>query len=225
MKELLIADDHPLFREALRGVLARAFPDTVIHEAAGLGPLYELVERHPEADLLLLDLDMPGASGFSALVHLQAHCPQLPIVIVSAHDDPVLMRRALDHGAMGYIPKSADAATLADALLSVLEGDTWLPDTALPATGAGPEEQQAAARVRELTPQQFRILQMVGAGQLNKQIAHELGVSEATVKAHMTAVLRKLRANNRTQAVQIANRLGLSTTPLAQGDNSSHPAS
>ena len=211
MKELLIADDHPLFREALRGVLARAFPDTIIHEAASLGLLHELIERHSDADLLLLDVDMPGASGFSALVHLQALCPQLPIIIVSAHDDPMLMRRALDHGAMGYIPKSADAATLAEALLCVLDGDTWLPDEALPETGAGPEEQQAAARLRELTPQQFRILQMVGAGQLNKQIAHELGVSEATVKAHMTAILRKLRANNRTQAVQIANRLGLNT--------------
>lgn len=215
MKELLIADDHPLFREALRGVLARAFPDTAIHEAAGLAPLYELIERHPDADLLLLDLDMPGTSGFSALVHLQAHHPQLPIIIVSAHDDPLLMRRALDHGAMGYIPKSADAAMLADALLCVLEGDTWLPDTVVPELGASPEEQQAAARVRELTPQQFRILQMVGAGQLNKQIAHELGVSEATVKAHMTAILRKLRANNRTQAVLIAGRLGL-TAPAAQ---------
>ena len=211
MKKLLIADDHPLFREALRGVLARAFPHTAIHEAPGLERLHELIEQHPDADLLLLDLDMPGASGFSALVHLQAHYPQLPIVIVSAHDEPVLMRRALDHGAMGYIPKSADAATLADALLYVLEGETWLPDAAMPETGADTEEKQAAARLRELTPQQFRILQMVGAGQLNKQIAHELGVSEATVKAHMTAILRKLRANNRTQAVQIANRLGLNT--------------
>lgn len=211
MKELLIADDHPLFREALRGVLARAFPDTAIHEAATLERLHALIERHPDADLLLLDLDMPGASGFSALVHLLAHCPQLPIVIVSAHDDPLLMRRALDHGAMGYIPKSADAATLSEALLCVLDGDTWLPDAALPETGAGAEEKQAAARLRELTPQQFRILQRVGAGQLNKQIAHELGVSEATVKAHMTAILRKLRASNRTQAVQIANRLGLNT--------------
>lgn len=212
MKHLLIADDHPLFREALRGVLARAFPDTTIHEAATLERLHELIEQHPHADLLLLDLDMPGASGFSALVHLQAHFPQLPIVIVSAHDEPLLMRRALDHGAMGYIPKSADATTLSEALLCVLDGDTWLPDTILPETGADSEEKQAAAHLRELTAQQFRILQRVAAGQLNKQIAHELGVSEATVKAHMTAILRKLRANNRTQAVQTANRLGLNLT-------------
>lgn len=218
MKELLIADDHPLFREALRGVLARAFPDCAIHEAADLGALYSLIEQHPDADLLLLDLDMPGASGFSALVHLQALHPQLPIVIVSAHDDPALMRRALDHGAMGYIPKSADAAMLSDALLSVLDGDTWLPDTVLSDSGASAEERQAAARVRELTPQQFRILQMVADGQLNKQIAYELGLSEATVKAHMTAILRKLRANNRTQAVLIAGRLGI-TAPARQPED------
>lgn len=209
MNTLLIADDHPLFREALKGVLARAFPDTVIYEAAGVAQLHELIDQHPDADLLLLDLDMPGANGFSALVHLQSYCPQLPIVIVSAHDDPLLMRRALDHGAMGYIPKSADAATLSQALLSVLDGDTWLPDTALPDTGADEEERKAAAGLRELTPQQFRILQMVGDGRLNKQIAHDLGVSEATVKAHMTAILRKLRASNRTQAILTANRLGL----------------
>jgi len=215
MKELLIADDHPLFREALRGVLARAFPHTAIHEAASLSRLYELIEQHPDADILLLDLDMPGASGFSALVHLQAHCPQLPIVIVSGHDEPSLMRRALDHGAMAYIPKSADAATLTHALQSVLDGDTWLPDTVSAAPGADQAERDAAARLRDLTPQQFRILQMVAAGQLNKQIAHELNVSEATVKAHMTAILRKLRATNRTQAVLIANRLGLTAVGAA----------
>lgn len=215
MPVLLIADDHPLFREALRGVIGRVFPDAVIHEADQIAVLYDLVESCSNADLLLLDLDMPGSFGLGPLGHLRSHHPQLPIVIVSAHEDPLLIRRALDHGAMGFIPKSSDADTLGTALRHVMDGGTWLPDTA-DATIAGsrdalPREPAMAANVRELTPQQFRVLQMVGAGLLNKQIAHELQVSEATIKAHMTAVMRKLRVSNRTQAVLIAGRLGLGT--------------
>ena len=209
MTELLIADDHPLFREALRGVVARAFPGTTIHEADSLERLYAMVDNYPDADLLLLDLDMPGAQGFSALLHLQGLQPQLPIVIVSGHEDPALMRRALDHGALGFIPKSADAHTLDVALHQVLDGTPWIPQQARLAPGVDDSEHAAAHGLRELTPQQFRVLQMVGAGQLNKQIAHELGVSEATIKAHMTAIMRKLGVSNRTQAVLIAGRLGL----------------
>lgn len=217
MTELIIADDHPLFREALRGVVARLFPGSRIHEADNLTQLYALVEAVPDADLLLLDLNMPGAQGFSSLVHLQSLQPQLPVVIVSAHEDPALMRRALDHGAMGFIPKSADAHVLDVALRQVLDGTPWIPPQAYAADGASASEQAAAHGLRELTPQQFRVLQMVGAGQLNKQIAHELGVSEATIKAHMTAIMRKLGVSNRTQAVLLAGRLGLGRPAQREG--------
>jgi DNA-binding NarL/FixJ family response regulator len=159
--------------------------------------------------MLLLDLDMPGAQGFSALVHLRALHPQLPIVIVSAHEDPLIVRRALDHGAMGFIPKSSDAQQLGAALEQILDGFPWAPQGIEPGPGADAEEIEAAGRMRDLTPQQFRVLQMVCSGQLNKQIAYELGVSEATVKAHMTHIMRKLGASNRTQAVLIASRLGI----------------
>lgn len=209
MTTLLIADDHPLFREALRGVVARLLPGAQLHEADNVAALHVLVDAVPDADLLLLDLNMPGAHGFSALVHLRAMHPQLPIVVVSAREDPATMRRALDHGALGFIPKSADAATLGVALTHVLEGDRWAPSAAQSAPAASDDEQDAAQRMRELTPQQFRVLQMLGSGLLNKQIAFELGVSEATIKAHMTAVLRKLGASNRTQAVLVAGRLAL----------------
>jgi DNA-binding NarL/FixJ family response regulator len=209
MTTLLIADDHPLFREALRGAVARTLPDAQLHEADSVEALYTLVEAVPDADLLLLDLNMPGAQGFSALVHLRALHPQLPIVVVSAREDPATMRRALDHGALGFIPKSVDAVTLGDALTHVLEGGRWAPVAAQSAPAASAEEHDAAQRLRELTPQQFRVLQMLGTGLLNKQIAFELGVSEATVKAHMTAILRKLGASNRTQAVLIAGKLAL----------------
>ena len=144
---------------------------------------------------------MPGAHGFSALVHLRAHVPQLPIMVVSAREEPAVMRRALAHGAVGFLPKSAIDAVLA--------GDRWAPAIALKAPAAGAEEHDAAQRVRDLTPQQFRVLQMLGDGLLNKQIAYELGVSEATIKAHMTAILRKLGASNRTQAVLIAGKLAV----------------
>jgi DNA-binding NarL/FixJ family response regulator len=207
LSTLLIADDHPLFREALRGVAARLLPDARIREAEDADALYALVEAEPDADLLLLDLNMPGARGFSSLVHLRAAHPQLPVVMVSAREEPETMRRALDHGAMGFIPKSSDAATLAAALQRVLDGERWAPESARSAPATGEEERDVAARVRELTPQQFRVLQMLGEGLLNKQIGYELGVSEATVKAHMSAVLRKLGANNRTQAVLMAGRL------------------
>jgi DNA-binding NarL/FixJ family response regulator len=209
MPTVLVADDHPLFREALRNAVARALPTATIREAESVDALYALIERESDADLLLLDLTMPGAHGFSALVHLRAHYPQLPVMVVSAREEPAVMRRALDHGAVGFLPKSADAGTLGEAIDAVLAGDRWAPASALKAPAAGAEEHDAAQRVRDLTPQQFRVLQMLGDGLLNKQIAYELGVSEATIKAHMTAILRKLGASNRTQAVLIAGKLAI----------------
>ena len=215
MATLLIADDHPLFREALRGAVARVLPEATLKEADSVDRLYALVEAEPDADLLLLDLNMPGAQGFSALVHLRAQHPELPVVVVSAREEPAVMRRALDHGAMGFIPKSADSATLGHALAQVLEGERWAPPAALAAPAAAADEHDAAQRVAGLTPQQFRVLQMLGAGLLNKQIAYDLGVSEATIKAHMTAILRKLGASNRTQAVLIAGKLALEPGAVA----------
>lgn len=209
MTTILLADDHPLFREALRGAVLRLMPDAILREAENVDALYALAEREAYADLLLLDLNMPGAQGFSALVHLRALHPQLPVMVVSAREDPATMRRALDHGAVGFLPKSADSAQLGDAIHRVLAGDRWIPAAAMSAPAAGSEEHDVARRLRELTPQQFRVLQMLSDGLLNKQIAYELNVSEATIKAHMTAVLRKLGANNRTQAVLIAGRLAL----------------
>ena len=209
MTTILIADDHPLFREALRGVALRLLPGAHIREAENAEALYAMVDADPDADLLLLDLNMPGIQGFSALVHLRAVHPQLPVAMVSAREEPETMRRALDHGAMGFIPKSSDAATLATALQQVLDGERWVPDAALNTAPIADDERAIAARVRELTPQQFRVLQMLGTGLLNKQIGYELGVSEATIKAHMSAILRKLGANNRTQAVLLAGKLAV----------------
>ena len=209
MPTILVADDHPLFREALRGVVGRNIPGAELHEADNAQALYAMADAHPDADLLLLDLNMPGALGFSALVHLRGLHPQLPVVMVSAREEPAVVRRALDHGAMGFIPKSSDAELLGAALLRVLDGDRFVPELAGSAPQTAQDEQEVAARIRDLTPQQFRVLQMLGSGKLNKQIGYELGVSEATVKAHMSAILRKLGASNRTQAVLMAGRLAV----------------
>lgn len=209
MSEILIADDHPLFREALKGAVASALPGAEIREAQDVGSLLSLADAHPQAELLLLDLNMPGANGFSALVHVRAAHPGLPVVVVSAREDGDTVRRALAHGATGFIPKSADVPTLVGALRAVLDGETWAPPDTGRAGALEPEEAALARRLAELTPQQFRVLGMVCAGLLNKQIAYELQVSEATVKAHMTAILRKLGVHTRTQAVMLAGKLAL----------------
>ena len=218
MTTILVADDHPLFREALRGAVVRVIPDATLHEADSADALYAIADAHPDADLLLLDLNMPGTQGFSALVHLRGLHPELPIVMVSAREEAGVIRRALDHGAMGFIPKSSNAEVLGTALRQVLDGDRWIPDVAVSAPSTPADEHDIAARVRELTPQQFRVLQMLGSGKLNKQIGYELGVSEATIKAHMSAILRKLGASNRTQAVLMAGKLAVDPEDVVPPD-------
>ena len=214
---ILVADDHPLFREALKGAVGKLLPMARLVESVDAESLFASAEAHPEADLLLLDLNMPGAHGFSALVHLRGVQPQLPIIVVSAREEPSVVRRALEHGAAGFIPKSSDTATIGIAIAAVLDGGHWAPPQSGDVRGVAPEEAAIAERIRDLTPQQFRVLGMLGSGLLNKQIAHAMGVSEATVKAHMTAILRKLGANNRTQAVLLAGRLAVDPEALAEG--------
>ncbi len=207
--DILIADDHPLFRDALRRAVARALPDAGIVEADSVAALLEMVEAHPDADLLLLDLNMPGAQGFSALVHLRGQFPQVPVVVISAREEASIMRQAIEYGASGFIPKSASLETITQALQEVLDGQVWLPPALATASVPTATDADLAARIASLTPQQFRVLCMLGEGLLNKQIAWELGVSEATVKAHMTAIMRKLGASNRTQVLVMTSRLAL----------------
>ena len=210
MSDVLIADDHPLFRDALQRAVLGALPQARVHCADDVHNLMGLIEQYPDADLLLLDLHMPGARGYSALAHIRGQYPGLPIIVVSGHEEATVARRALAHGAAAYIPKSTDGSAIAEAIRRVLDGDTWLPPQLLGGHAPlQPDEADAAARIASLTPQQFRVLTMIAEGLLNKQIAWDLGVSEATVKAHMTAIMRKLGVNNRTQVALLASQLAV----------------
>jgi len=215
--EFLIVDDHPLYREALKGAIAAAFTDGRFFEADSVAGLLDALEQHPHADLLLLDLNLPGAYGFSALAHLRGTHPQLPVVVVSAMDDPRTVHKAIAFGAQGFVSKSADAKTIGRHVQAVMRGELVAP------AGLGPDAQpavdvealEAAQRMAQLTPQQFRVFGMLCSGRLNKQIAFDLNIMEATVKAHMTVILRKLGAANRTHAVLIASRMAADPRSLS----------
>lgn len=211
---IIVADDHPLFREALQQALAPTMPGVHFVEAESFESLQVAVESCEDADLVLLDLEMPGAQGFSVLTWLRTQHPALPVVLVSATSDAGIMRRAVDLGAAGFIPKSSPVDTISEAIATVLEGEIWLPESALALDDAQlSEDKELARKVASLTPQQFRVLDMLADGLLNKQIAAELEVSEATVKAHVTAIFRKLGVRSRTQAAVAARRIESTARP------------
>ena len=189
--------------------------DANIVEADSLDTLQVVVEDNADADVLFLDLNMPGVSGFSALAWIRSNHESLPTVIVSASDDPAVIRRSIQHGASGFIPKSSPISTLEAGIRAVLDGEVWIPEGIdLHDDRLDTEEAKIAAALSSLTPHQFRVLMMLGEGLLNKQIAYQLSVSEATIKAHVTAILRKMKVNNRTQAVLAVQQLRINAPAL-----------
>jgi DNA-binding NarL/FixJ family response regulator len=209
----VVVDDHPLFRGALRGVLEHGHRDVVIDEAGALDAVVDLIGDADDVDLILLDLAMPGVRGFSGLMFLRAQFPSVPVVVVSATEDPDTIRRSLEFGASGFIPKSLGTDAIRKAVDTVLAGGVWTPDSV--DLGGGGTESAVARRLATLTPQQVRVLMMLSEGLLNKQIAYELKVSEATVKAHVSAILQKLGVESRTQAVIAAGGLATARWPVA----------
>ena len=205
----VIADDHPLFRGALREAVTGLFQHVEIGEAGSFEDVAKLLESGGEVDLILLDLNMPGVRGFSGLMYLRAQYPSVPIVVVSANDDPTVIRRCMDLGTSGFIPKTLGIEELRAAIKRVLEGGVWTPPDVDLGAGADTETANLMARLASLTPQQVRVLMMLSEGLLNKQIAYELSVSEATVKAHVSAILQKLGVESRTQAVITAAKIEL----------------
>jgi DNA-binding NarL/FixJ family response regulator len=156
---------------------------------------------------VLLDLAMPGVRGFSGLMFLRAQYPSVPVVVVSANDDPAVIRRCMDFGASGFIPKTLGVDTMRAAVARVLEGGVWTPPDVDLSGRPDAATADLIGRLASLTPQQVRVLMMLSEGLLNKQIAYGLGVSEATVKAHVSAILQKLGVESRTQAVIVASKI------------------
>jgi len=197
----------PAGRDALRQAVSSVVASAKIDEAGTFEDLTSLLEKDSDVDLILLDLSMPGISGFSGLIYLRAQYPAIPVVIVSASDDGATIRRSLDFGASGFIPKRFGVDTLRDAIMKVMDGDVWVPPDTDLTSAADPDMTRLRDRLVTLTPQQVRVLMMLSEGLLNKQIAYELGVSEATIKAHVSAILQKLGVESRTQAVIAAAKI------------------
>ncbi|MEI4548702.1 response regulator transcription factor [Pseudoalteromonas spongiae] len=209
MSKFLIADDHPLFREALKGALNGSFDDLEIFESESFDTTLQVLEQQ-ELDLLLLDLHMPGSGDLYGLIRIREDYPDLPIAVVSGTEDIQIVSKVMSYGALGFIPKSSSSAQIAAAIEEILDGETWLPESMADKVEEVIEQDaELAQQIASLTPQQYKVLSYLHEGLLNKQIAYELNISEATVKAHITAIFRKLGVYNRTQAVLIASKLQL----------------
>jgi DNA-binding NarL/FixJ family response regulator len=205
---IVIGDDHPLVQSALRGALQHAFPRALIFDAKAVeGVVEELTEAPREVDLVLLDLDMPGNAGFTGLLLLLSSFPGVPVAILSAQETPATIRKAIRLGASGYIPKTASLTMMVEAVEKILDGDVWVPQSvSLTEQPDGDTDIEAATRLSALSPQQLRILARLVEGKLNKQIAHELGIAEQTVKVHVSTILKKLRVSTRTQLAVLVER-------------------
>jgi len=201
---LLVADDHPLFRAAVVQVIRGRFGAFEVLEASSASSLSAALAAHPGIELVLLDLTMPGTHGFSALLHVRGAYPQLPVVVISSNDHPRIIRRAQQFGASGFISKAASADAITAAIEAVMEGDTVFPSMA---AELSQEDAELAARLAQLTPHQFKTLLYLADGLLNKQIAQAMGVTEHTVKVHVTAILKKLGCHSRTQVAVLVRNL------------------
>lgn len=204
---ILIVDDHPLFREALKQAISGGISNASVAQAGSLDAARALLDKDDEFDLIMLDLRMPGVQGLSGLIYLRAQYPNIPTVIVTAAEDQGLVHKALNLGASGFIPKTSGIDTIVRAVTAVLKGDVWAPEGYAASSSADKETEGIARRIATLTAQQIRVLMMLKEGLLNKQIAYELNVSEATIKAHVSAILQKLNVSSRTQAVIAAGRI------------------
>jgi DNA-binding NarL/FixJ family response regulator len=206
----LIADDHPLFRDALAALISGHGIGAEVSHAENVATLYETVEKEGVPDVLLLDLHMPGATGFSALSWFVGNFRDKPVIVISANTHPDTVRRAIDHGAAAFLSKSTPSEVIVDCLQRVVAGEYGIhPGLTLGDQGASLQALDVADALASLTPQQFRVTSMLAEGLLNKQIAYELNVKEATIKAHMTEIFRKLGVQSRTQAVLALGRLSV----------------
>lgn len=215
MLRILIADDHPMVRDALRLAVAYSCHADEVFEAGSLDDTVKILDDKGNLDLVLLDLNMPGMNALTGLVDVRRRFPAVPVVVVSANEDRQLVRDCMRAGASGFIPKSTPRDAIAVALRKVMAGELYLPDNIgdLDEDDEGEisiedeEAAEVARRLQTLTQQQMRVLEMLSTGKLNKQIAYELSITETTVKAHVSAILQKLKVCSRTQAVVLASKM------------------
>ena len=210
--KVIIADDHPLFRTALKQAIVECIEDDESLEVDNFNDLLKAVSLNNSLEIVFLDLHMPGNDGFTGLTQLQNHFPDIVVIMVSSDDNSETMQKAINFGAAAFIPKSADLATIAQAIDTVLTGGIWLPkniefnaDQKIDLA-----HQKLAKQLSQLTPQQYIVLTQIADGQLNKQIAYDLNIKETTVKKHVSAILLKLEVNNRTLAGLAYQQLMLS---------------
>ncbi len=215
MRKVIIADDHPIMRGALTLAVASTFGRIEIVECSDLAELMGKLKEDGDADLVLLDLRMPGTHGFEGVLTIRSSFPSTPVIVISALEDPRLVSEALALGVVGFIPKSTPRPEIAAALHLVASGGIYVPPIATSTAGEPQQQTDADAelvlRASTLTPQQRRVLQLLATGKLNKEIAYELAIAETTVKAHVSSILHKFKVYSRTQAVVMAQRVHLDT--------------
>ena len=207
MYKILIADDHPLFREAIHNVIADGFPDSEVMETSDLDSALSLTQEHDDLDLILLDLNMPGMHGLNGLITLRNEAPTIPVVIVSAEEDKQIVLQAITYGAVGFITKSSPRAQMTEAIEQILNGNVYLPSDIIRSSKQSPRRTSheepgiPPELLQALTRKQLLVLERMTKGESNKQIAYNLEIAETTVKAHVSAILRKLKVHNRVQAI------------------------
>jgi DNA-binding NarL/FixJ family response regulator len=216
MLTILLADDHPMYRDALRGALMLNLDNLNLLETGDLNETVKVLGEN-EVDLLLFDLHMPGSTDLFGLIHIRKLFPEIPVAVVSGIENIGIVSKVMNTGALGFIPKTTQASEVAKAVASILEGEVWVPEK-MPSDVTDFDEAfvKLAESISSLTPSQYKVLCYMRDGLLNKQIAYELDIAVATVKAHVTAVFKKLSINNRTQAVLIASQLQLEPPPNVQ---------
>ncbi|WP_461517190.1 LuxR C-terminal-related transcriptional regulator [Porticoccus sp.] len=213
MYEILIADDHPLYREAVVSVIKQTFPDVITYEAEDFESALKVIEEHHQLDLILLDLNMPGMNDLNGLIHLRNEAPEIPVAIISAEDDRDIVLRSVTYGAVGYISKVANSENIGDAIKKMISGQVYLPSDIVRNTKSASQavrndsHEFDAKQISSLTRRQLLVLERLSKGDSNKQIAYELNIAETTVKTHVSAILSKLNVHNRMQAVLCASKI------------------
>lgn len=213
MYSILVADDHPLYREAIISVIKRSFPDVTTYEADDYESALTIVAQNNQLDLILLDINMPGMDGLNGLIQLRNEMPEIPVAMISAESDRELVLRSITYGAVGYISKVASSEKIDEAIRQIMDGHVYLPSDIIrnpqKSTHSVSEESQSfnPKQISSLTRRQLLVLERLSKGDSNKQIAYELNIAETTVKTHVSAILNKLNVHNRMQAVLCASKI------------------